>query len=174
MSNEWKVLVDLITSVKLTRICLNGVSFKCIIFEWFSEINISNVHCEVNIIYRPVATSPPPPPPRYALFNRINSSPCTLIRHIHLVSNFLNFHMILILIVDMGCGARSHVPHGFEIRMFNFFKWSWYFNVYLVNSLDLGAALLYLILDIIYRNTDFGVWGNEGFFYKREFKFMAI
>ena len=49
------------------------------------------------------------------LFKEFNSPPTYLVCHVHLIANFLVFHMSLV--VGMNCGA-GNVWHGFEISIY--------------------------------------------------------
>ena len=127
----------------------------------------------------------PPPPPTH------------LVCHVHLIANFLSFHMSLVVVVNCGAG---NALRGFEISMFYFFLklyfihiskdilllWAQnandtflencnvkdYENVKLVTLSSCTAAQLSLILCMISKNSDFGVGGNVKFFTEANFILM--
>ena len=131
----------------------------------------------------------PPPPPTH------------LVCHVHLIANFISFHMSLVVVVNCGAG---NALRGFEISMFYFFLKLYfihiskdilllraqnaiknendtfperrnvkdYENVKLVNLSSRTAAQLPLILCMISKNSDFGVGGNIKFFTDANFILM--
>ena len=49
---------------------------------------------------------------------KFNAPPTHLVCHVHLMANFLSFHMSLVVVVNCGAG---NALRGFEISMFYFF-----------------------------------------------------
>ena len=97
MSNSWEI-----AAVNVTEYV-----------RWYMQVKIVSDTGLVPSIFRRAEeaqilkfNAPPPPPPTH------------LVCHVHLIANFLSFHMSLVVV--MNCGAGNAL-RGFEISMFYFF-----------------------------------------------------